>query len=105
MNEIDLMQKMRERGLDLNDATTVDEKALVFERTLKLIIHPKDQSDRTCLRNLTNWLKAECNAHRLNRDSIFRVVIDYALEASGPGSKKPIAVFMSILKKELGYKK
>jgi hypothetical protein len=103
MNEIDLVRKMREQGLDLNSAETIEKKALVFERSLKLVIRPKNQSDRTCFRDLTNWLLVKCNAGRLDSDTIFRRILDFALEASGPGSKNPAAVFMSILKKELGY--
>jgi hypothetical protein len=105
MNEIDLKHRMREQGLDLNKAETLDEKVLVFERTLKIVISPRNQSDRTGFRNLTNWLRDSCKAKIFDMDCIFRRVLDFALEASGPGSKNPAAVFMSILKKELGYKK
>jgi len=105
MNEIDLVHQMRERGLDLHAAETIEEKALVFERALKIAIKPRNQSDRTSFRNITNWLRDECKAGRLDTDSIFRRVLDFAIEASGPGSKNPAAVFTTILKKELGYKK
>jgi hypothetical protein len=105
MNEIDLVRQMREQGLDLNSAKTIDEKALVFERALKIAIRPKTQSDRTGFRNVTSWLKDGCKSGRFEASSIFRRVLDFAIEASGPGSKNPAAVFMSILKKELGYKK
>jgi hypothetical protein len=105
MNEIELVRKMKDAGLDLNAAETVEEKALVFERALKLVIRPKDFSDGTCFRNVTRWLKTEAEAGRVSANIIFRRVLDFALEASGPGSKNPAAVFMSILKKELGYKK
>jgi hypothetical protein len=105
MNERDLIGKMNEQGLDLNKAETLDEKVLVFERTLKIVIQPRNQSDRTGFRNVTNWLRDECKLNRLDSGSIFRRVLDFAIEASGPGSKNPAAVFMSILKKELGYKK
>jgi len=105
MHEHELIKLMKERDLDLNAAETIEEKALVFERALKIVIRPIDQSDRTCFRNVTNWLKDGCEAGRFDINSIFRRVLDFALEASGPGSKKPAAVFMTILKKELGYKK
>jgi len=96
---------MRQLGLDLNKANGVEAKALVFGRALKIVIPPRDQSDRTAFRNLTGWIKGKCESGQFDEQSIFRVVLDYALEASGPGSKNPAAVFMSILKKELGYKK
>lgn len=105
MDEVTLIQKMREQGLDLNAAETIEAKALVFERSLKIVIKPRNQSDRTCFRDLTNWLLVECNADVFDVDTIFRRLLDFALEASGPGSRNPAAVFMSILKKELGYKK
>jgi len=104
VDEIDLVKKMKEQGLDLHSAKTVEEKALVFERALKIAIKPRNQSDRTSFRNIANWLRDECKAGRLDTNSIYRRVLDFALEASGPGSKNPAAVFMSILKKELGYK-
>jgi len=105
MDEIDLVKKMREQGLDLNAAETVEEKTLVFERALKIVIKPRNQSDRTSFRNIANWLRDGCKAGSLDTNSIFRRVLDFAIEASGPGSKNPAAVFMTILKKELGYKK
>jgi len=104
VDEIDLVRKMKEQGLDLLSAETVEEKALVFERALKIAIKPRNQSDRTSFRNIANWLRDECKAGRLDTNSIFRRVIDFAIEASGPGSKNPAAVFTTILKKELGYK-
>ena len=96
---------MKAANLDLNAVETIEEKALVFERALRLVIRPKDYSDGTCFRNLTRWLKTETEAGQFSENIIFRRVMDFALEASGPGSKNPAAVFMSILKKELGYKK
>lgn len=105
MDEINLRSKMKKQGLDLNAAETIEEKALVFERALKIVIKPRNQSDRTCFRDLTSWLSAQCNSGQLDGDTVFRRVLDFALEASGPGSRNPAAVFMSILKKELGYKK
>ncbi len=105
MDEIELVKKMKEAGLDLNAAETIEEKALVFERALKIVIKPKDQSDRTSFRNIRNFLKDGCETERFHTNSIFRRVLDFALEASGPGVKNHAAVFTTILKKELGYKK
>jgi hypothetical protein len=105
MNERELIKKMKEQGLDLNAVETTEDKALVFERALKIIIPPKSQGDTTGFRNVTSWLKDKCNRGELDDGNIFRRVLDFALEASGPESRKPAAVFMSILKKELGYKK
>ena len=105
MNELELRKKMIEQGLNLNEAETIEQKALVFQRALKIAIKPKNQSDRTCFRTLTSWLTNECNAGRLDGHAIFKRVLDFALEASGPRSRNSAAVFMTILKKEIGYKK
>ena len=74
-----------------------------LEKALKIAIPPKSQSDRTCYRNIVNWLLEKCCAGLFNPDEMLTRVIDYALEATSPGAKNPPAVFMSILKKELNY--
>ena len=103
MDECTLKFKMRERGIDLVTAETIEEKALLFDRALRMVIPPKDISDNVTFRNISNWLVKECKRSRFDEHSIFRRVLDFALEASGPKSRIPAAVFMSILKKELGY--
>lgn len=105
MDEIDFIHKMKEVGLDLVTAETLDAKALIFERALKILIKPKDQSDRTSFRNVIKFLKEGCGNGKFDESSIFRRVLDFALESTGPRVKNPAAVFMSIMKKELGYKK
>lgn len=105
MDEITFIKRMREKDLDLTVAETIEEKSLMFQRALKIIIPPRNQSDRTCFRAVNKWLVAQCEAGEFDADIIFRRILDFALEASGPGSRNPAAVFMSILKKELGYKK
>jgi uncharacterized protein YdaU (DUF1376 family) len=74
---------------------------LRFHEALIRLIRPRNQSDRTCFRNITNWLIAGRDAGKFN-DDIFERVLDYAREATL--GRKPAAVFMSLLKKELGYK-
>ena len=73
-----------------------------FHDALSRIIPPLSRSDRTCFRNVTNWLLEGCVGGRFNA-LIFDRVLGYAKQA-GHG-KKPAAVFMSILKEELGYEK
>ncbi len=103
MNSITLRKEMEKRGLNLIDASCLEERQLVFERALQIIIPPKDQSDRASFRNISNWLAEGCLSNKFNEHVIFRRVLDFALEASGPSSRNPAAVFTSILKKELGY--
>jgi len=96
---------MREQGINLTEAVSLEDKQFAFDRTLKIIIPPKNQSDRTSFRRISSWLVQGCLDGRFDENIIFRRVIDFALEASCPQSRNPAAVFTSILKKELGYKK
>jgi len=103
MDEVKLKKVMLERGIDIINAETIEEKALQFERALRIIINPKNISDRTAFRQISHWITRKCNDGKFNENTIYRRVIDFALEASGPKSRNPAAVFTSILKKELGY--
>ena len=76
-------------------------RKLTFNESLISIIKPRNQSDRTCFRNITNWLNAECSKGRFN-DDIFNRVLDYAMEVSA--TRNPAAVFLSLLKTELEYR-
>jgi len=77
-------------------------RALHFNDALSRIIPPAGRSDRTCFRNVTNWLLEGCAGGRFNAE-IFDRVLDYAKQARQ--GKKPAAVFMAVLKEELGYEK
>lgn len=105
MDERTLKTIMSESGWSLTDDKTDEYRAVVLEKVLRLAIPPKNQSDRTSFRNICSWIRDGCESGQFNREVIYRRVVDFAIEASGPGSRKPAAVFMSILKKELGYKK
>ena len=96
---------MRAQGINLAGAATLEEKQMAFDRTLRILIYPKNQSDRTSFRRISRRLLEGCLRGDFEQDVIFRRVIDFALEASGPQSRNPAAVFTSILKKELGYGK
>ena len=103
MDEIKLRKILLERGIDIVNAETIEQKSLEFERALRIIIRPRNISDRTSFRNISQWLTNKCKEGKFDEHSIFRRVIDFALEASGPKSRNPAAVFIAILKKELGY--
>ena len=103
MNTITLRRQMQKAGIDLVQAGSLSEKSLAFERALRIVIPPRDQSDRTSFRRLTNWLYDGCASGVFDEHVIFRRVLDFALEASGPSSRNPAAVFTTIIKKELGY--
>lgn len=104
MNEAKLAKIMRERGIDLKTPETIAERAQMWESAMKIVLPPKDVSDRTTLRNIREWLVAECRAGRFNQRVVFRQALDFAIEAANPKSRNPAAVFVSILKKELGYR-
>jgi hypothetical protein len=55
----------------------------------------------TCFHWLSQWLVKEITFKRFD-EHIFRRVLDIA-GVSATGSRNPAAVFMSRLKKELGY--
>ncbi len=77
---------------------------LYFDDQLRKIIRPRNQSDRTSFRRIGNWLVRGISDKKFGSE-IFEIVLGYAVEAAGPESRNPAAVFMSILKRELGYKK
>lgn len=105
MDSITLHRELTKRGINLTGADSLEEKQLTFERALQIVIPPRDQSDRTSFRKISNWLVGRCLSNKFNEHIVFRRVLDFALEASGPRSRNPAAVFTSILKKELGYLK
>jgi len=75
--------------------------ALYFSESLAGIIKPRNQSDRTCFKNITNWLMTGCATGRFNH-GIFDRVLGYAKESAA--CRNPAAVFVSLLKKELDYR-
>ena len=72
-----------------------------MNEALTRLIMPRCQSDRTCFRNVTNWLVEGCATGRFD-ERIFERVLSYAREAKR--GRNPAAVFMAVIKKELGYK-
>jgi hypothetical protein len=84
------------------DTTSLRKEQLAFDMALREVIVPKNQSDRTSFRNISNWLVERCQAG-IYDEGIFRRVLGYAVEAAGPSSRNPAAVFTAILKKELDY--
>jgi len=71
-------------------------RALHFNDALESIIKPRNQSDRTCFRNITTWLRTGCATGKFN-EQIFTRVLDYAKESSL--GRNPAVVFISLLKR------
>ena len=90
-----------EQSLSFSGSARPHLRALNFNSALINIIKPRTQSDRTCFRNITNWLTAGCATGQFNNE-IFARVLDYAREANA--GRNPAAVFMALLKKELNYR-
>lgn len=73
-----------------------------FIERLYRIIPPRNISDRTSFRRVAIWLLRKLESKEADAQILVKV-LRYAQEAAGPDSRKPAAVFMSILKKEMGY--
>ena len=73
-----------------------------FHQTLLATLPARSVSDLTCYRNLKVWLGDKIRAGLFEAE-ILDEVLSYAQEAKFPGCRNPYAVFMSILRKELGY--
>jgi hypothetical protein len=105
MDEVTLKKIMRQKGLTLTDDKPLAQKGIILEDVFKIVLKPKDQSDRTSFRRIAKWVIGKCEDGSFDEFSIFKRVVDFALEATSPNCKNPAAVFTAILKKELGYKK
>jgi hypothetical protein len=104
MDTITLRQLMIRDRLTVKEGS-ISQRTAHLEKALRLILPPKNQSDRTCFRKVATWLGQKCSNDLFNPDEVLPRVIDFALEASSPGANNCHAVFMSILKKELNYPK
>ena len=94
-------QTCLERSRESRTTGASQVQGLYFNEHLTNIIRPRSQSDRTCFRNVTNFLTRGCAEGRFEPE-IFARVLDLAQEAKT--GRKPAAVFMALLKKELGYR-
>lgn len=103
MNEIDLVRIMRARGLQVVGDIPREDKERNMVKTLFIIIPPRNVSDRTSFKNAVRFFADKARSCGEKPDSIFRILVAFALESSGPKSRNPAAVFMSILKKEFNY--
>ncbi len=77
-------------------------RGLAFHETLLRTLPPRSASDRTCYRRITAWVIDQVEAGQRG-DDIFAIVLSYATEAAAARARNPRAMFVSILKKELGY--
>ena len=94
MTELEIATEMRQSDLNLATDKSTLESGKVIEKALKIVIPPRDVSDRTCFRGVCNWIIHGVEVGVFDEHSIFRAVPDFALEASQPGARNPAAVFM-----------
>lgn len=85
----------KEKALSLSNSVR-------FVSALENIIRPKNQSDRTAIKNLNLWLTEKIIVEEFNQE-IFSRVLDYAKEAKA--GRNPFAVFFATLRREIGYTK
>ncbi len=85
-----------------DDATDLGTRKLAFFETLVEVLPPKSVSDRTCFRRVADWLGQGVRDGRFGPDA-FATALLYAREATIGRANNRHAVFMSLLRKELGY--
>jgi len=104
MTEVELRKIMISKNLTVvGKEIDSEQKRRNMIKTLDIIIPAKSSSDKVTFRNAVRYFYDVSIASGREPDDIFRILIDFALEASGPRSRNPAAVFMSILKKEFDY--
>ncbi|MHC4462081.1 MAG: hypothetical protein ACYS6W_11180 [Planctomycetota bacterium] len=104
MTEVELRKIMLSKNLSVvGKDITSEEKRHNIIKTLHIIIPPRSPSDRVTFRNAVRYFYDAAISSGREPDDMFRILIDFAIEASGPRSRNPAAVFMSILKKEFNY--
>jgi hypothetical protein len=75
--------------------------AFMFGR--RTALPPRDKSDKTCHARLLLWLRQRFASGELSPDETLPEMLRLAAKASGPYSRRPNGVFMSMIKKRYGY--
>ena len=88
--------------METSISISVTTQTMAFFETLLAILPARSVSDRTCFRRVAQWLGDGVRAGRFN-DEVFGRVLLLAREASAGYARNPRAVFMSNLRKEMGY--
>ncbi|HUW19225.1 MAG TPA: hypothetical protein VMW16_07985 [Sedimentisphaerales bacterium] len=81
---------------------STEQAELWFNMEVRRLIPPRNQSDRTSFRRVGRWVSGKVSRGEAEMD-MFNVVLALAREAAGPRSRNPAAVFMTLMKQEMGY--
>ena len=102
MREIDVRRLLREAGLDLR-AESLDDALNALEFVLTSVLPYDKSADRMAKRRVLAWLRSKAGCQGFEHREVIPIIADFAFEAASPEAKNPQAVFLSLLKKELGY--
>jgi hypothetical protein len=69
------------------------------------MLPPKDISDKTTFKKIAGWAYRRCKFEGHSEYELCARILDFARESKKPPARNPRAVFVSMLKKELGYTK
>ena len=102
----DVSVKKEKNALPAGPYSAVADSLKVKEQKFALLTHelfkPRTRSDRTCLRNAAAFVRYQ--AAKIGDEDLFNTAFALAQEAKKTG-KKPMAMFMALMKTELGYRK
>jgi hypothetical protein len=101
-NSISSRSRSSSTSLSLSTGPSPAQEALAFFETLLATLPARSLSDRTGFRRLAEWLAEGVRGGRFTREVFPRVLL-YARGIDGSAAKNPNAVFLSILRKEMGY--
>ena len=102
MTEVALKSWMAKRNLTILDGSPA-ERTETLRRVIVHCLPRKSVSDRTCHRNIVGWIRSQLDKETIDSTAFLRRLIDAVIEATNPSVRNANAVFMTILKKELGY--
>jgi hypothetical protein len=77
-------------------------RAILTAKELDRILKAKDISDWTCFLNVGLWMDEVCK-DAAEFKSLSEIIFALAKEAAAPSSRNRAAVFMSLMKSQLGY--
>lgn len=94
-------------GSVVSEVYSIEKRRVVFVEVLKGVLPTRNQSDRTCLYRVGKFLVKRCDDGRSDETAVFREVLGWAESIAADKKAGTVrngwAVFMSMMRKELGY--